>query len=110
MIKIYEDAKDLHVAATVVYATRPDGENSIFAFKDAEYTTKFSKEELRDAFLKGCVVVLDGLADGNCYLKPCQIITNTHSSGYYTITVSFVDPAEEPALSYVMIQSAVDEA
>ena len=110
MTKIYKDAKDVPVAATIIYATKPDGETSIFAFKDAEHTTKFSKEELLDAFSKGCLVVLDGLANGECYLKPCQIITSTHQSGYYTITVPFVDPAEEPALSYVMIQSAVDEA
>lgn len=107
MTKIYKDAKDVPVAATIIYTTQPEGGSSLFAFKDSEHTTKFSKEELLDAFLKGCLVVLEGLEG---YLKPCQIITNTHSSGYYTITVPFVDPGDEPALSYVMIQSAVDEA
>ena len=109
MNKIYKDAKDVPVAATIIYATQPDGETSTFAFKDAEYTTKFSKEELLDAFVKGCLVVLDGLGDG--YQKPCQIITSTHQSGYYTVTVPFVDPADEPnfAFNYEFVKSAVDD-
>lgn len=112
MNKIYKDAKDVPVAATIIYAAyvpQPDSEDLIFAFKDAEHTTKFSKEELLDAFLKGCLVVFDDLGDG--YLKPCQIITSTHQSGYYTITVTYVDPADEPnfSLNHCFVQSAVDE-
>lgn len=53
MDKIYQQAKDKNVAATIVYTHGgPDGK----AYKDAEGKEQFTTSELREAFLKGCLI------------------------------------------------------
>ena len=53
MDKIYQQAKDKNVAATIVYTHGgPDGK----AYKDAEGKEQFTTSELREAFRKGCLI------------------------------------------------------
>lgn len=53
MDKIYQQAKDKNVVATIVYTYGgPDGK----AYKDAEGKEQFTTSELREAFLKGCLI------------------------------------------------------
>lgn len=54
MDKIFEQAKDLHVVATLVYNNGDE-----FAYVDAECTTKFKVSELKEAFIKGAMIVID---------------------------------------------------
>jgi hypothetical protein len=54
MSKIYEDAKDLHVVATLIYVVGSDGK----AYKDATGDTQFKTSELKEAFIKGALIVL----------------------------------------------------
>ena len=54
MSKIYEDAKDLHVVATLIYVVGSDGK----AYKDAAGVTQFKTSELKEAFIKGALIVL----------------------------------------------------
>lgn len=55
MEKIYEQAKDLHVVATLVYNNGDE-----FAYADEACTTKFKVSELKDVFVKGALIVIDG--------------------------------------------------
>ena len=62
MDKIYQDAKDVHVVGTYVYGKTT---NDTYAYVDSGCTTKYKTSELKEAFLKGAVVVV-----GEKYYKP----------------------------------------
>lgn len=55
MEKIFEQAKDLHVVATLVYNNGDE-----FAYTDAECTKKFKVSELKEVFVKGAMIVIEG--------------------------------------------------
>lgn len=55
MEKIFEQAKDLHVVATLVYNNGDE-----FAYTDAECTKKFKVSELKEVFVKGAMIVIGG--------------------------------------------------
>ena len=55
MTKIYEQGKDLHVVATTVYNNGDE-----FAYTDAECTKKFKVSELKEVFVKGALIVIEG--------------------------------------------------
>lgn len=55
MEKIYDDSKDVHVAAVVVYAVSGD------ACADQDGTTQLTTSELKDAYVKGTIIVDDGV-------------------------------------------------
>lgn len=48
--KVYEHANDLHVRATIVYVK--DG----VAYTDLDYTEKMTASQMRNAFLKRCII------------------------------------------------------
>ena len=54
MEKIYEQSKDLHVVATYVYGD--DGK----AYKDADFTEQYTTSELKEVFVKGAIISVDG--------------------------------------------------
>lgn len=54
MDKIYRDAKDVPVVSVLVYA---DVWDAGVAYHDKELTIPFTPYELKEAYLKGCVVV-----------------------------------------------------
>lgn len=58
MERIYDDAKDKNVAAVIVYNKQGTGSSAgvEFAYKDASKTEAFTSAELKDAFIKGCLV------------------------------------------------------
>jgi hypothetical protein len=74
MGKIYDDASDVHVRATQVYAKTSDA----YAYADAANTVKISAVELKDMFEKGIVVV-----DGTIEYKP---VSFKLAAGVGTIT------------------------
>lgn len=51
MERIYQDAKDKNVAKVIVYV------NSAKAYSDEDHKTQMKTSELKDAFMKGCVLV-----------------------------------------------------
>lgn len=53
MERIYNDAKDEHVANFVVYGKAADSK----IYYDSEYTTQVKKADAEDAFLKGRLIV-----------------------------------------------------
>ena len=53
MDRIYEDYKDVHVSAVIIYAS------SNKAYTDADHTEQFTTSALLDAFLKGAVIHLN---------------------------------------------------
>lgn len=65
--KIYDDAKDKNVAKIVIYTKEEEitvnGEREIrlYAYADSALTRKLTASELKDAFLKGCVIKYDTL-------------------------------------------------
>lgn len=69
--KIYDDAKDKNVAKIVIYTKEEkitiDGksENRIYAYADPSLTRKLTSSELKDAFLKGCVIKYDTAWDND---------------------------------------------
>lgn len=56
MGKIYEQAKDVYVAANVVYVNPAEASGTSYAYADAEFKVKVSKDELVDMFVKGMVI------------------------------------------------------
>lgn len=50
MDRIYEDLKDLHIKATMVYV------NDSKAYKDSAHTEQYKTSELKEVFLKGCMI------------------------------------------------------
>ena len=56
MDKIFEQAKDLHVVATYVHGNGSDTN----AYADAECTKQFTVSELKEVFVKGALIVIDG--------------------------------------------------
>lgn len=56
MERIYDQAKDVHVATYVLYAKTADKK----LYLEPSYTTKVSKAELEDAFKKGRLLIFDG--------------------------------------------------
>lgn len=66
MDKIYNDAKDKNVAKVIIYGVYKDDDSGShvrpgdipfpYAYADAALTKKLTIPELRDAFLKGCIV------------------------------------------------------
>ena len=67
MDKIYNQAKDVNVRGTYVYVktATPADTN---AYADDEYTRVFSEQELKDIFLKGMVIVDEGI-----FYKPASL-------------------------------------
>lgn len=55
--KIYEHANEQHVRAIVIYAVGSDGK----AYKDAAGSEQFKNSELKNAFIKGCVISISGV-------------------------------------------------
>ena len=55
MDKIFEQAKDLHVVATIVY-----NKGDEFAYADADCTKKFKASELKEVFIKGALIDVNG--------------------------------------------------
>ena len=53
MEKIYEQAKDLHVSATVFYASN----RNAFVYIDPDLKVRATKEEVIDAFCKGTMII-----------------------------------------------------
>lgn len=53
MSHIYEQAKDVHVRATYVYAKAGDA----YAYSDSDNTVKIKAAELKEIFDKGAIVV-----------------------------------------------------
>lgn len=66
MDKIYNDVKDKNVAKVIIYGVYKDDDSGShvrpsdiplpYAYADAALTKKLTIPELRDAFLKGCIV------------------------------------------------------
>lgn len=56
MERIYDQAKDVHVATYVLHAKRADKK----LYLESSYTTQVTKAELEDAFKKGRLLILDG--------------------------------------------------
>lgn len=61
MEKIYEQSKDLHVVATVIYVKTADP----YAYADSAKTVKIKAVDLKEAFEKGALIV-----DGDIKYKP----------------------------------------
>ena len=57
MNKIYEQAKDLHVVGVYVYR---NGEDGSIAYSNADCTELFKEGELKEAFIKGSVILVSG--------------------------------------------------
>lgn len=56
MERIYDQAKDVHVATYVLYAKTADKK----LYLESSYITQVTKAELEDAFKKGRLLVFDG--------------------------------------------------
>lgn len=78
MSKIFEDAKDLHVVATIIYNKSSDSK----AYKDAECTEQFTTSELKEAFIKGALIAL---ASNGGYVKPIKYAESSSVGSVYYI-------------------------
>ena len=79
MTKIYKDAEDVPVAATIIYS---DGTtDGAFTTPDCGY--RFTKKELKNAFLKGAII-FD--TDHEWYAKVSGYVESS-SQGYVTYIV-----------------------
>lgn len=56
MERIYDQAKDVHVATYILYGKTADKK----LYLESSYTTQVTKDALEDAFKKGRLLVFDG--------------------------------------------------
>ena len=78
MSKIYEDAKDLHVVATIIYNKSSDSK----AYTDAECTKQFKTSDLKEAFIKGALIQL---ANNGGLVKPVKYAEASSVGSVYYI-------------------------
>ena len=100
MSKIFEDAKDLHVVATIIYNKSTDTK----AYKDAACTVQFKTSELKETFIKGAVIAL---ASNGGFVKPIKY-SETSSVG----SVFYIKPNTTTATSadIASLVAVADEA
>jgi hypothetical protein len=79
---IYQDAKDLHVGAIIVYGNTEDGK----LYADPEFTDQVTIAALYDAFIKGLLVVK--VDDYNDIFKPIAI---SNPDGHYLYVPTLSD-------------------
>lgn len=77
--QIFEQAKDLHVVATKVFAKASDTK----AYKDAAYTEQFTTSELTEAFIKGALVI-----SGDNMYQPAGLVVASSVATLSYVTVS----------------------
>lgn len=88
MDKIYKDAKDVPVAATIIYSDgTTDG-----AFTTPECTDRFTMNELKDAFLKGAVIFN---TDQEWYTKVLGYVESS-GQGYVTYIAPITSSTTTP--------------
>lgn len=86
MTKIYEDANEQHVRAILIYKKTSETK----AYVDAAFTTQYTTSDLKNAFIKGAVIVLE---DGSL-IKPVKYAESS-SVG----SVSYITPNGTTATS-----------
>ena len=86
MTKIYEDANEQHVRAILIYKKTSETK----AYVDAAFTTQYTTSDLKNAFIKGAVIVLE---DGSL-VKPVKYAESS-SVG----SVSYITPNGTTATS-----------
>lgn len=77
MSKIYGDAKDKYVAAYIIYKKA----NESKAYVDAGCTTQFTTSDLKDAFIKGAIIILDD----DAIVKPIKYAESSSVGSVYYI-------------------------
>lgn len=87
MEKIYINSDDQNVAVRKVYVKASD----TFAYADAEFKTKISAEDLRDAFIKGMIIVA---ADVEYLPVSCKVASNIATITYVTTDSSSTTTAK----------------
>ena len=95
MEKIFEDAKDQHVAGTFVYV------KSGKAYSDSECKKGIDAETLKDLFYKGAVIV-----DTKKEYKP---VTMSDESGTVTLTYVTADSSTVTTAKLATVQSVESE-
>ena len=78
MEKIYDDAKDVHVRCSVLYANADDG----CLYYDSAYTEKIMDDDLKEAFIKNLLIVFNGVY----YIPSC--FNESPGTGYAFVTVT----------------------
>ena len=58
MKKVFQDAKDKYVAATIVFYNSTDSK----FYEDEAFTTEVSADDLKDLFYKNLIAVKDGVS------------------------------------------------
>lgn len=95
MTKIYEDANEQHVRAILIYKKTSETK----AYVDAAFTTQYTTSDLKNAFIKGAVIVLE---DGSL-VKPVKYAESSSvgSVSYITPNGTTVTSADIAALAAV---------
>lgn len=84
-MKIYEDSKDVHVAATVIY----DNDDSK-AYVDTACTVQFDTADLEEAYLKGAVIKLKagGYVTPVAYSESSSVGSISYQSGSSAVALA----------------------
>lgn len=103
MDKIYEQAKDQHVATTIVYGYFDiETSGKEYAYQDIECTKPFTKSELEDAYIKGALIKFVDFDGTTTKPNACQIMANT-------CVISYVMSDSDGALVMRGLMSVEDE-
>ena len=91
MAKIYQQAKDKNVAKVLIYpgdSRSTSGKTSAYACKDADGLIRMTGDELKDAFVKGALIVVPFNEDGYDYQVPttCRVDSTNGVTYLYTTT------------------------
>lgn len=96
MVKIYEDAKDVHVRGVFIFKKTSDTK----AYSDIGCTKQFTTSELKDAYLKGAVIDVSG-----ALYKPVAL---SIAAGVATITYVTADTTTPTTAKLATLTSKAD--
>ena len=97
MDKIYDQLKDVHVAAVVIYAY------SGGAYADADHETQLKTSELKDAYIKGALI---SLGDGG-FVSPFGY---SESEGIGSVSYIVANATTATSADIATLEAVADEA
>lgn len=101
MDRIYNRAEDKNSANIIVYGKASDTK----AYSDEACTMQCTTSELKNAFMKGCVVVC---SDMNAIAYPVSLYENPETKIATIICISATGPAGDATMIPIILSSIAD--
>lgn len=102
MDRIYNRAEDKNCANIIVYSKSSDTK----AYSDKERTVQYKTSELKNAFMKGCIIVTDN-TDNDEMLMPVEFLVNDSTNTGHLV---YLGPGStEDSITFKKLDSVSDD-